>query len=156
MSPSQRYGNRVTVSTLKPTFWKTSVDRSVTCSSQVFPFNRTCSLGRCHFPPEKVQKRCFLFFFNTNGLNSCMREEKKWLPTDRFLHKVEKEALWPRWASLFQVPAIALCPVREAEGHHSDPIGSDSWLHRTANQYAATHICRELCEIDREKENIIN
>lgn len=95
MSPSQRYGNRVTVSTLKPTFWKTSVDRSVTCSSQVFPFNRTCSLGRCHLPPEKVQKQIyvsfFFFFLNTNGLNSCTREEKNYSQLTDFYIRLKRK-----------------------------------------------------------------
>lgn len=152
MSPSQRYGSRVTVSTLKPTLWKTSMDRSVTCSSQVFPFNRKCSLGRCHFPPEEVQKQIYVSFFHTKGLNSYTLEEKKKKSTHQFLHKVEKESLWPRWASRFWVPANVWCRVREAEDHHSDPIGSNSWLHHTENQYAATHLYRELWEMDREEK----
>lgn len=142
MSPSQRYGNRVTASTLKPTFWKTSLDRLVTCSSQVFPLTLRCSLGRCHLPPKKCRNR--ICFKDKGTVFRYTWGEKKWFPTDRFPHKAEKEAPWPGRASLCWEPAIAWCPVREAEGRHSDPVGSGSWSHHTGDQYAATHWYLEL------------
>ncbi len=62
MSPSQRYGNRVTASTSNPALRKTSLDRLVTCSSHVFPFIFTCSLGRCHLPPKNKYTQNVLLF----------------------------------------------------------------------------------------------
>lgn len=61
MSPSQRYGNRVTASTSNPALRKTSLDKLVTCSSHVFPFIFTCSLGRCHLPPEDKYRQKDLY-----------------------------------------------------------------------------------------------
>lgn len=52
MSPSHKYGRRVTTSTSSPTLWNMSSDRFLTCSSQVVPFKRMCSAGRTHLPPK--------------------------------------------------------------------------------------------------------
>lgn len=144
MSPSQRYGNRVTASTSNPALRKTSLVSSVTCSSHVSPFIFRCSLGRCHLPPKNAYEQN-VFIWNIEGLYEVVNKwgELYWLPTDRLPHKAGREAPQPGWASLCWELATAWCPAREAEGRHSGPASSDSWSHHTGNQSAATHLYPE-------------
>lgn len=150
MSPSQRYGNRVTASTSNPTLRKTSLDRLVTCSSHVFPFIFRCSLGRCHCPP--VRKKHTQWW---NRLNSISIYKRDWIPTNRLPRMAGREEQQPGWVSLCWEPATSWCPAGDVEDRCNDPAGSDSWSRHSGNQSAATRLYPALWawqhDTDREE-----